>query len=400
MAKYKFKATDASGKKVSGIMEAATEEALYEKLRQQNLYVLSFALGGAKGNKKKIPTQVLAEFSRQIGTLLKAGVSLVRALGIISGDELTKKKYKSIYNEVLTSVRQGTTLSDAMEDQGEAFPPLIINMYRSAEASGELDKVALRMAIHYEKESRMKTKMKNAMIYPCILGVLIVAVVMILFVFVIPQFKELFDTMGELPWITRLMMGISSVVQRFWWVIILGTALLIYLIRILFKVPEVKYQKDKLKLHLPLFGKLLKVVYTARFARTLSSLYSAGLPITMSLPIASTTIGNAYIEGQFESVIAKVRGGANLSTSLAEINGFIGKLISSIMVGEETGSLDSMLDSIANDLDYESEMAIGRMMTFIEPVMIIIMAIIVGAIIISVMLPLMGSYDAIGSMGM
>lgn len=393
--KYKYTATTAAGKKTKGVMEASGESDLYEKLRQQELYMISCSEGKVRSNKMRIKAKPLAEFSRQIGTLLAAGVSLVRALAIVAGDELTKPKYRDVYGKVLASVRQGMTLSTAMEEQGEAFPELLINMYRSAETSGDLDKVAMRMADHYDKESRMKTKIKNAMTYPIILLVLIVAVVLILFTFVIPQFSELFGQMEELPALTRFVMGISDVVIKRWYLIIIGVVLFVLLIRAIAEIPAVRFQLDRLKIRLPIFGKLLKVIYTARFARTLSSLYSAGLPIVVALPIASATIGNAYIEAQFEEAIAGVRRGDNLSSSLMTIDGFIQKLASAIMVGEETGSLDTMLDSIADELDYESQMAISRMLTFLEPAMIIIMAIIVGVIIISVIMPLYGSYGAI-----
>ncbi|HIW22101.1 MAG TPA: type II secretion system F family protein [Candidatus Dorea intestinavium] len=395
MAKFKYKATDKEGKKIKGIIEANSNTEVYEKLKAQNLFMLEAEETGERGSGKRLKAKELSEFSRQIGTLLAAGVSLVRALSIIANDELAKPKHRAIYKKVLQSVRQGMPLSEAMEEQGEAFPSLIINMFRSAEASGDLDKVALRMANHYDKEHRMNTKIKNTMMYPLILMVLIVVVVIILFTFVIPQFEELFAQMGELPPLTRFVMAVSNVVVSYWWAVILGVAFLVLLIKIVLSIPKVRHDFDHFKLKIPVIGKLLSVIYTARFARTLSSLYSAGLPIVVALPIAASTIGNTYIEAQFTEVVQKVRRGENLSTSLESIDSFIKKMASAIMVGEETGSLDSMLDSIADELDYEAEMAISRLLTFLEPAMIIIMGIIVGIILISVMQPLYGSYSAI-----
>lgn len=395
MAKYKYKATDYEGKKVKGILDATSRTDVYEKLKAQSLFMISTEEVKEKGRGTRLKAKDLSEFSRQIGTLLAAGVSLVRALGIVSTDELAKPKHRAIYGKVLQSVRQGMPLSDAMEEQGGSFPSLIINMFRSAEASGDLDKVSLRMANHYDKENRMNTKVKNAMMYPMILLVLIVAVVIILFTFVIPQFEDLFAQMDELPVLTRFVMGVSDAIISYWWAIIIGAIFLVLLIKMILAIPKVRHGFDHFKLKLPIIGKLLSVIYTARFARTLSSLYSAGLPIVVALPIAASTIGNTYIEAQFTEAVQKVRTGENLSTSLEGIDGFIKKLASAIMVGEETGSLDSMLDSIADELDYESEMAISRLLTFLEPAMIILMAVIVGIILISVIQPLYGSYDSI-----
>jgi type IV pilus assembly protein PilC len=164
-------------------------------------------------------------------------------------------------------------------------------------------------------------------------------------------------------------------------------------------MPSVKLQLDKLKIKLPVFGKLLMIIYTARFARTISSLYSSGIPIVQALQIGRKTIGNTYIDSQFDDAVAKVRSGGNLSDALDNIKGFTKKLTSAVRVGEETGSLDTMLNSIADSMEYESNMAVDRMVATLEPVLIVVMAIIVGFIMISVLMPIYGSYDAISNSG-
>ena len=175
-------------------------------------------------------------------------------------------------------------------------------------------------------------------------------------------------------------------------------AVIIYIaFRIIFAIPAVKYIKDKLELKLPVIGKLRRVIYTARFARTLSSLYSAGISIINCLQIARNTIGNSYIEKQFDKVIADVRGGSNLSESIDKVDGFTKKLSSSIMVGEETGALDTMLVSIANQMEYDAELAMNKLVSYLEPAMIVVMALIVGFVIISVIQPIYGSYQAIAT---
>ncbi|MDD3796685.1 MAG: type II secretion system F family protein [Lachnospiraceae bacterium] len=397
MKKFKYIAKDVEGKKVGGMLEANDETELYNKLREDNKFLMSSKEVKNRFAPKKIKTKFLAEFCRELGTLLEAGVSLVRALAIIIEEEGIKPQNRVIYAELLQLVRQGVALSDAMAQQGEAFPEMMVNMFRSAEAGGSLDKTALRMANHYEKEHRMNSKIKGAMTYPAILGVLIVAVVIIIFTYVLPQFTSLFSTMESLPWYTEFMLWLSDFIVANWLGIILGVIIIVNVLRLFFKIPAVHRAKDRLMLKLPMIGGLLKVIYTARFARTLSSLYSAGLPIVPSLQIGQKTVGNTYIENQFTEAIDKIRGGENLSAALGRIDGFTKKFTSTIMIGEETGKLDNMLESTADNLEYESEQAISKMMTFLEPIMIVIMAVIVGFIMISVITPIYGSYDSLSN---
>jgi type IV pilus assembly protein PilC len=174
-------------------------------------------------------------------------------------------------------------------------------------------------------------------------------------------------------------------------------AVVVMVFKILFAIPKICYYKDKIMLHMPVAGKLLKVIYTARFARTLSSLYSAGISIMNCLTISRSTIGNVYIESQFDAVIAEIRSGGNLSDAISKVDGFTKKLSSSILVGEETGALDTMLISIADQMEYDSELALGKLVSYIEPAMIVVMAVIVGFIMIAVIKPIYGSYQAISN---
>ncbi len=397
MGNYRYTARTEDGKTVRGQMNASSEIAVYRKLLTQQQYLVNCRSLDKDGKQKRIKPRELSEFNRQLGTLLRSGVSLVRALAIIVDDEGVKTAQRVIYQDVLKEIRKGTHLSDAMEQQGESFPPLMVEMLRSAESSGSLDKTALRLAAHYEKEYRLTSKVSSAMAYPMILGVLIVAVVAILMSYVLPQFEDLFSLMEELPITTRILYAVSGFMVQYWYVIFGVLGLLIVFGSILLNTPQSRIQIDKALLKLPMVGQLLKTIYTARFARSLSSLYSAGLPIVVAMQIARKTIGNLYIDDQFTAAIAQVRSGENLSAALRAIDGFSKKMASSIMVGEETGSLDSMLDSMADALDYEAELAIGKLITLVEPLMIIIMAVIVGFIMLAIITPIYGSYNSIGS---
>jgi type IV pilus assembly protein PilC len=396
MPRYKYTARDNKGKTITGVMNVADDNELHTRLRDDGKFLIESKEVGAKQFVSPLKTQQVTEFCRQISTLLGAGVSLVRSLSIIAESESIKPKERKVYLSTLKLVRQGIALSDAMEMQNGAFPGLLINMVRSAEAGGNMDATFLRMAEHYDKEFRLAQKVKSAMTYPKILSVLIVLVVCIIMTYILPQFEDMFAMMDDLPATTKLLQAISNGLREHWLIIIIVLGILYVLIRVLLMIPIITYYKDKAVLYMPVMGKLQRVIFTARFSRTLCSLYTSGIPMVTCLQIGRTTIGNAYIERQFDAVISYVKSGGNLSEALGRVDGFVNKLPSNIKVGEETGSLDTMLIALANSLDYESEMAIERMVSYLEPAMIVVMAVVVGFIIISVIQPLYGSYDSIG----
>lgn len=394
MARFKYVAKDMSGKVHKGTVEAASENALTQQLREENLYLVEAKdLNGAK-KQKKLKAKQLAAFCRELSTLLASGVTLVRALDIISEQEGMNKDERDIYKDVLQDLKRGISLSDAMESK-ECFPDLMIGMIRSGEGSGNLDLVTQRLSIQYEKDYKLTQQVKSAMTYPCILLVLCVAIVILIVTFILPQFQSLFDQMESLPMITNILIAVSNFLVQKWYIALLAVAVIIALIRIIVGIPSVRRGVDWMKVHMWGFGKLFKVVYTARFARTLSSLYSSGMPLVSAVGVAAKTIGNGYVESQFDEVITMVRGGVPLSQGLREVDGLLKKLSSTILVGEESGRLDVMLDSIAETLEADAEQATKRMVTLLEPILIIFMALIVGCIMIGVMLPIYQSYSAI-----
>ena len=394
MARFKYVAKDMSGKVHKGTVEAASENALTQQLREENLYLVEAKdLNGAKKH-KKLKAKQLAAFCRELSTLLASGVTLVRALDIISEQEGINKDERDIYKDVLQDLKRGISLSDAMESK-ECFPELMIGMIRSGEGSGNLDLVTQRLSVQYEKDYKLTQQVKSAMTYPCILLVLCVVIVILIVTFILPQFQSLFDQMESLPMITNILIAVSNFLVQKWYIALLIVAVIVALIRIIVGIPSVRRGVDWLKVHMWGFGKLFKVVYTARFARTLSSLYSSGMPLVSAVGVATKTIGNGYVESQFDEVITMVRSGVPLSQGLREVDGLLKKLSSTILVGEESGRLDVMLDSIAETLESDAEQATKRMVTLLEPILIIFMALIVGCIMIGVMLPIYQSYSAI-----
>lgn len=387
---FRYTAKDIDGRTVRGTMEATDYDALYAQLLEQGLYPQRVTGRGADRRPRTLRPQELSDLCRQLSTLLASGVSLVRALTIISQDEGISAGLRRVYESVLSEVRKGSSLSDALEAQ-QVFPALMLGMIRAGEGSGRLDRVAERLAVHYEKAHQMNQQVKSALMYPMILAVLSVAVVIVIVTFVLPQFSDLFSTMDSLPAVTLALMAFSDFMVTKWYLLLLGLAAL--------RVPSVRLALDRGKLTMPVFGKLNRIICTARFARTISSLYASGLPIITALQTARDTIGNAYIVSQFDAVLAQVRSGVSLSAALESVDGFQRKLCSSIAVGEETGQLDSMLDSIADSMEYDAQQASRRMMTILEPMLIVLMAFVVGFIIIAVMSPIIGSYSAIESSG-
>ena len=394
MARFRYVAKDMTGKLHKGMTEAATEAALGVELREQELFLVEVKnLTEEQGYKALKPKQ-LAAFCKEMSTLLASGISLVRALDIISEQEGISRQEREIYQAVLLDFKRGISLAEAMETK-KCFPDLMIGMIRSGEGSGNIDVVMERLAVQYEKDYKLTQQVKSAMTYPMVLLVLCVVIVILIVTFILPQFQSLFDQMDSLPWITNVLISISDFLVQRWYVALLVVFTVVMLLRVIAAIPAVRMELDYMKVQMPIFGKLHKVVYTARFARTLSSLYSSGMPIANAISIAGKTIGNIYVENQFDKVVSRVRSGIPLSQALKEVDGLMRKLSSTILIGEESGRLDTMLDSIAVTLEDEAEQATKRMVTLLEPILIIFMALIVGFIMIAVMLPIYQSYAAI-----
>ena len=397
MPRYRYTATNAQGKTVRGQADAPSEEALYNQLRGDGLYMTA-AQEAKKSTAafRPLKTAFLADFCRNLGTLLSAGVPLVRAFRIMADERNIDARQKALYEAILGELRKGVPLSDAMESCAPAFPDLLLAMIRSAEGTGSIDQACTRMATYYEREHKMNQQVGNSLMYPMILGVLIVAVIAILMTFVLPQFQPMFDQMETLPFLTQLLFDASDFVGKNWLVLLVVLALLVIGVRTLLAQPPIRCQWDRFILHAPVVGKLNRKICTARFARTLSNLYGSGVPIITTLAAARDSIGNRWIESQFGTALDSIRAGHSLSDSIAAIDGFELKLSSSIAVGEETGKLDSLLATISETLDYEAEMATKRLVTLLEPVMIVIMGIVVGGVVAAVIVPIYQSYGTIG----
>lgn len=393
MAVYQYVASSMGGKISKGQITTATPEQLREILKQQNLFLISYEEKANVTYGRKLKANELSELCRELASLLGSGVSVVRSFTIISGRDI-EPKLKKAYTNITTQIKRGVPLSDAMEMQGRMFPEMLINMIRAGEESGRIDQTFEKMAAHYEKEYRLNGAVKSAMTYPIILLVLIVVVMMALFTFVLPTFFELFEDM-EVPLITQIVMNISTFIRENLIIVSLIAVISVMIIGFIAQLYPVKYVLDKFTVKVPKISPLIKIIHTARFGRTLASLYASGINIVDCLNISKNTITNYYIREQFDDAIKNVRAGNTLSETLKGIDGFDIKLSQTVEVGEETGQLDRMLNSTADSYEYESQAAINKLITILQPVMIVILAGLVLVVIGSVMLPIFSMYSNI-----
>lgn len=395
MATFKYIAKDINSKKYHGKREVNSREELVTLLRSENLYLLKCKEIVKEENRKKMKLNDLSEFCRELGTMVSSGISLIMAMNIIA-KRTPSPKLQALYKDIYVKLQQGLSLSDALAAQGEMFPSLMINMFRASESTGMLDKTSMKLATQFDKDNKLQNKVKSAMIYPMILVIVTIFVVIAVFTLILPNFFDMFGD-APIPLITQVMFGISKAMIADWEWFLIGVLIIICIITMSMRVTKIRFAWDKFKVHCPKVGYLTKIIYTARFARSMSSLYTSGVSMLNSLALARGTINNVYIASQFDEVIKQVRDGTNLSQAISIIDGFDPKLSSSVYIGEESGKLDQTLLNVADDFDYEAELATEKMVTLLQPLMIIILGVIIGTIIISVMLPLYSLYGSIGS---
>lgn len=395
MPKYRYTAADSFGKTVRGVMFAAGEQELHRKLKETDQYLLHAKEVRTEHWEHAWSPKILSEFCRELAVLLRAGISLVQALTMLAQLEGLGRRERRTCQEVLRLIRRGMSFSDALEYQGTSFPALMIFTFRAAEETGRLDITAEQLADYYMQEYKINEKLAEATAYPKLLAALIAVILAVLAGYVLPQFEFLFSMMEELPLPTRLLYGGIGLCRRHWVGGIVVLVLVLVIRRWICGISAVRFWIDRLLVHLPVAGRIWNAVYTARFARTLSLLYRAGIPLAAGMPLASKTVGNTYISRQLDIAAAKVRAGESLGEVLGSIDGFTVKLAAAVRIGGEGQRLDDMLESMAAAMEYDAHAAVARKMVYLEPIMIIVMAVIAGFIMIAVMMPIYESYSAI-----
>ena len=397
MAIFRYVATDLGGKTVRGRESAEDKNALIEKLRDKGLFCTSFTEEAEKVQdaKVKFKTKDLSFMCRQISTMLTSGITLVKALSILVAQQ-ENKKMKAVLTELYDDVQRGKSFSEALQSQGNAFPNLFVSMVAAGESSGNLDMIMQRLSNHYDKENKTNNKIRSAMTYPMVLGGIMVVIVIALFTFIIPTFAEMFSDPDQIPVLTKIMLAISDSMTKYWFIYIGGVIGLVLLIRFLKKVPSVKLWWDKTKCRIPKAGKLICTIYTSRFAHTMSSLFASGMQMVECIQKSEQVLGNSYISKEFETVIENVKQGESFSTALGRTGIFDGIFTSVIYVGEESGTLDDILEKTADYYDDESDTAISKLTGMLQPLMILIMGVLVMLVLLAVYPAMYGAMDAVG----
>jgi len=402
MPVFTFTGKDAQGKRVSGEKLADNKAQLTMQLRRERIipgaikekgkeFVLpTFGTG-------KVPIKDLAVFFRQFSVMIDAGLPLVQCLEILAANQ-ENQVFQKCLTGVRTTVEGGSTLSNAMRGYPKVFDDLTTNMIEAGEAGGILDTILQRLAAYVEKNVKLKSAVKSALIYPTAVISIACLVVGLLLKFVVPIFANMFGSMGvELPLPTRMVIGLSRFVGQFWWVMLISLIAIALIIRQIRRDPRGRYMMDKFLLNLPVLGPVLRKIAVARFTRTLGTLITSGVPILEGLAITARTSGNAVLEDALMKVRKSVEEGRTIVDPLRESGVFPNMVTQMIGVGEATGAMDAMLQKIADFYEDEVDAATKNMLTLLEPIMIGFLGVVVGGIVISLYLPLFSMISKLAS---
>ena len=390
---FKYRAATNTGQIVEGVHDASSENEVIEMLKSSNFMPIAIEKTSTSGSSrtisfKRITKKDLSLFCRQFYTMLNSGVSIVRSLDILE-KQSENKALKQAIAEVYGDVQKGVPLSEAMMKNDKVFPSMLVNMVGAGEASGSLDTVMDRMANHYEKDFKIENKIKSAMGYPIILSIVASTVVIFLLLVVMPTFVSMFEGSGiELPWPTRILLSISDAIKKFWYIYILVISSILFIIRYFGKTPDGALLYDTLKLKIPVMKTTIIKISTSRFTRTLATLISSGISLIQGIDIVSRVIGNELVSLRLQDVKEDVRRGIPLSRAVRDTRIFPPMVDSMIKIGEESGALDDLLNKSADFYDEEVETALQQMTDIIQPLMIVVMALVVGFIVIAMTMPM------------
>lgn len=399
MPQFIYEAVTANGKKVKGIHRTVSKTAAIQELREKGLIIRSVQEKKAGlmdreitlGRPVKLEHFVL--FCRQFATLIRSGIQIDQSLEIME-EQTTSKNLKAALGDVTEKVRNGLQLSRAMSDHPKIFPEMFINMVASGESGGNLDEVLMRMADHYEKEHATIQKVKSAMTYPIIVLVLAVCVVIFLLLKIVPTFANMFEEQGvELPFVTRAIMFASDFVVHFWWLMLLVVVGIVFGLRLLAGTEEGKLALDKFKFRMPVFGSVFLKAAVARMSRTLASLYNSGVPVLQSIDITAKVVGNRVLGQVLADSRSSLSEGKQLSEPFEQSGLFPKLVISMLRVGEETGQIDHMLLKVAEFYENDVDQTVDRLKAILEPLMLLVVAGVVGFIVLAVMTPMFTIYE-------
>lgn len=410
MPVFAYKAKTSAGLLMEGLIDSDVQKNAVDKLRSQKLVVLHIEEKHdspldklkaliASTRKGKVTSRDLVLFSRQLSTLVSAGVPIVQSLGILE-TQAENPAFKAILGSVKSDIEAGLSISDALRKHPEAFPELYTSMVKAGELGGILDTILERLTNYMESSEALKAKVKSAMMYPAIVLSICALVTVFLMVFVIPTFKNIFASFGaELPLPTQILIDVSDAMKARWYVLVATPYLAYKGFLQFYRTPYGHKWVDAKSLGAPIFGIILKKVAVARFTRTLGTLIKSGVPIMQALDTVASTAGNVVIAEAVMLTRESIREGGHLSDPLKKSGIFPNMVTSMISVGEETGALDVMLAKIADFYDQEVDTAVKGLTSLIEPIVIVIMGIIIGTIVIAMFMPMFSMGELAGKQG-
>lgn len=400
---FEYAVRDAGGKVVKGRIEAANQAAVAGRLRGMGIAPLSInevqntgfnreiSIGGGTG----VKTKDLAIMARQMSTMVSAGLSLLRALSILT-EQTENQALAKVLGQVRGDVETGSSLSVAMARHKEVFPPIMLNMIRAGEIGGFLEGVLVSLAENFEAEVKLRAKIKSAMTYPVVVFCIAIVAVIGMLLFIVPVFEEMFANLGgELPAPTKVLVFLSSALKWAIGPIVIGTAAFVFWWRKHKNDEAVLERLDPIKLKLPIFGTLFKKVAIARFTRNFGTMMKSGVPILQALDIVGDTAGNVVISHAVKDVQDAVRQGQSLTKPLSQHPVFPAMVVQMMAVGEDTGAMDDMLEKIAEFYDQEVEATTEALTSLIEPLMIAVLGTVIGGMIIALYMPIFGVFELI-----
>lgn len=394
MDKFEYRAKDQDGQIKKGVVEAISEKGAAKLLKEKGFWIISLKAKGKSfsadfkaGIFKRVTATDRVNFTRQLSTMITAGLPITEALSILESQ--AGPSMAVIVGEVLRGVESGQSLSQSLEKHPEAFNHIYVSLVKAGESAGVLDKILVRLADNLEKNREFNNKIKSAMVYPLVVVVGMFGVGIVMMVFVIPKMLAIYDEFqAKLPASTRALITVSQFFTRYWWTGIFVLAGLFFLWRAMSKKPEVKKYFDRIIFRLPIIGKLRKQIILTEFARTLGLLVGAGILIVEALQIVAKSLGSSIFEKAVRESSQEVEKGLPLATALARTEVFPVIMPQMIAVGEETGKLDEVLGKISSYFEQEADMAVKGLTSALEPVIMIVLGIGVGFLIISVIMPI------------
>ena len=393
MATFKYVAKEQDGKTVSGVMELNDRSGVIDALRKKDLIIVSVSealptFNFAFKTKKRVKLDDLVVFSRQLATMVEAGIPLVGALDIL-GEQMENNTFHDIVMKLRNDVESGSSLSEALAKHKAVFSTLCVNMVKAGESSGMLDEILDRLAAYLEKTSALQKKVQSALMYPAIVSAMALGITLLLLLKVIPVFKNIFTGFGaELPTPTLILIGISDFLQKYFLLAVAIVGGLAFLFTRYIKTRDGQLKFDAALLNMPIFGILFKKVAISKFTRTLSTLIRSGVPILASLEIVGKTAGNKAVELAVENVRTNVRDGENVAEPLAKSKIFPPMVVRMVAVGEQSGQLEKMLSKIADFYDEQVDAAVSGLTSLIEPLIIAFLGVVIGSIVICMFLPI------------